>query len=297
MTKRAAVIGTFDGMHLGHIAVLHTLKREAEIRSMEPLAITFDRHPLMLIAPQRAPKAITTLQKKEELIRKEGITPVILPFDENLRATTAADWMKYLKSEYGVELLVVGYDTTFGCDGLSFSISDYRRIGEEIGMEVEEAPFVAGISSSDIRKAIAKGEISKATEMLGRHFSLPGTVVEGNKLGRTIGFPTANLMPAPGIVIPANGVYAAKATLPDGKKYDAMINIGVRPTIRRGNAQTIEANIIGWNGDLYGRNIRLSFYKRLRDEEQFKSIDALRKQLEIDRGNTVKALNEHPATL
>lgn len=292
MTPKGAVIGTFDGMHLGHAAVLSTLFKESESRGLEPIAITFDRHPLSLIAPERAPKAITTLAKKEELIRKSGVTPIVLPFDEKLRSTTAADWMKFLKESHEVDLLVVGYDTTFGCDGLAYSISDYRRLGEEIGIEVIEAPFVAGISSSAIRKAISEGNVEKAAVMLGRHFSLPGIVVDGNRLGRTIGFPTANLMPSPGLVIPANGVYAAKAVLPDGKKMDAMVNIGVRPTIMRGDNKTVEAHLIGWEGDLYGKNIRLTFHRRLRDEVRFNSIDALRKQLDTDRDNTIKSLQE-----
>lgn len=292
MTRKGAVIGTFDGVHLGHAIVLSTLTKESEIRNLEPIAVTFDRHPLALIAPQRAPKAIITLEKKEELIRKSGVLPIVIPFDEKLRSTTAADWMKFLKDEHGVEMLVVGYDTTFGCDGLSYSNSDYRRLGEKIGMEVIEAPFVAGISSSAIRKAIGEGNVEDAAKMLGRHFSLPGIVVDGNKLGRTIGFPTANLMPSPGIVVPSNGVYAAKAILPDGKKVDAMVNIGVRPTIMRGDNQTVEAHLINWKGDLYGKNIRLTFYKRLRDEVKFNSIEALRKQLEADRQEAINSLQE-----
>ena len=290
MRKKAAVIGSFDGVHLGHAAVLSTLRNEAEARNLEPIAISFDRHPLSLIDPSRAPEAITSLQKKEELIRKAGVSPVILPFDENLRATTAADWIRFLKDSFDVELLVVGYDTTFGSDGLSYSISGYRNLGKENGIEVIEAPFVAGISSSAIRKAVAEGMVEHAAEMLGRHFQLNGIVVGGNRLGRTIGFPTANLLPAPGIVIPANGVYAARAILPDGKHIGAMVNIGTRPTIMRGDDRTVEAHLIGWEGDLYGKNLTLAFVSRLRDEIRFNSIDALRRQLEEDRLNTGQTL-------
>lgn len=290
MRKKAAVIGSFDGVHLGHAAVLSTLRNEAEARNLEPIAISFDRHPLSLIDPSRAPEAITSLQKKEELIRKAGVTPVILPFDENLRATTAADWIRFLKDSFDVELLVVGYDTTFGSDGLSYSISGYRNLGKENGIEVIEAPFVAGISSSAIRKAVAEGMVEHAAEMLGRNFQLNGIVVGGNRLGRTIGFPTANLLPAPGIVIPANGVYAARAILTDGKHIGAMVNIGTRPTIMRGDDRTVEAHLIGWEGDLYGKPLTLAFVSRLRDEIRFNSIDALRRQLEEDRLNTGQTL-------
>ncbi|MDE6443963.1 MAG: riboflavin biosynthesis protein RibF [Muribaculaceae bacterium] len=290
MNGTAAAVGTFDGIHLGHAEVLRVVREEAEKRGLEPIAVTFDRHPLTLIAPERAPAAITTTERKEKLIRKNGIRPLVLPFNEDMRSTTAYEWMRLLHDNYGVRLLVVGYDNTFGSDGVNLSIADYREMGREIGIEVMEAPYVAGVSSSAVRKAVAAGDIAEAREMLGRPFSISGIVVEGNRLGRTIGFPTANLQPTPGIVVPGKGVYAAKAILPDGSVADAMVNIGVRPTIRRGNAPTIEAHIIGWKGDLYGQRIRLEFYARLRDEQQFNSIDALRKQLKTDLAETLKAL-------
>lgn len=291
MKDTAAVIGTFDGVHAGHQAVLRTLREEADKRGLDPVAITFDRHPLALISPQRAPLAISSLKKREELIIKAGVRPLVFPFDEKLRATTAHDWMIFLRDNYNVRLLIVGYDTTFGSDGLSYSISGYKLLGEETGIEVKEAPLVAGISSSAIRKAIAEGRVENAREMLGRSFALSGIVVEGNKLGRTIGFPTANILTLPGIIVPGNGVYAAKITLPDGRIMPAMANIGVRPTIRRGNERTVEAHVIGWHGDLYGKQIRISFISRLRDETRFNSIDALRHQLEVDLRDTENALS------
>ena len=290
MKERAAAIGTFDGVHLGHAEVLATLRNTAEKRGAEPVAFTFDRHPLALIAPERAPKAITTIPKKESLLNQAGVRPVVIPFDEKLRETTAGEWMSLLKHQYGVTLLVVGYDNTFGSDGVNLSIADYRRIGADLGMEIIEAPLVEGVSSSAVRKAIAAGDITAANGMLGRHFLLPGTVVHGNQLGRTIGFPTANILPEPWIVVPGRGVYAAKVLLPNGKKMPAMVNIGVRPTIRRGNEQTVEAHIIGWDGDLYGKEISLIFFERLRDERQFNSIDSLRRQLDADKKAALSAL-------
>lgn len=290
MTPRGAAIGTFDGVHLGHAEVLKTLREASGEKGLTPIAVTFDRHPLELIAPARAPKAITTIAKKEELIAKTGVSPMIVPFDEELRKTTAREWMELLHDEHGVRLLVVGYDNTFGCDGVNMSIADYRHIGEQLEMEVIEAPLVAGVSSSAVRKAVALGDIADANDMLGRHFLLPGNVVKGNQLGRTIGFPTANVIPAPGLVVPGNGVYAAKAVLPDGHHLPAMVNIGTRPTIRRGNDLTVEAHIISWKGDLYGKEISLIFHSRLRDEQQFNSIDSLRRQLEADRQDVIAAL-------
>ena len=290
MTESVAAVGTFDGIHIGHAEVLRTVREEAQKRGLEPIAVTFDRHPLSVIAPERAPLSITSVERKEKLIRRLGVTPIVLPFDENMRAISAANWMRLLRDNYGVKLLVVGYDNTFGSDGVNLSIADYARLGKSLGMEVVEAPYVAGVSSSAVRKAISVGEVAKANEMLGRPFSISGIVVEGNKLGRTIGFPTANLQPRPGVILPAHGVYAAKALLPDGKVVDTMVNIGVRPTIRRGNAPTVEAHLIDWKGDLYGFPIRLEFYARLRDEVQFNSIDALRRQLSKDRAEALRIL-------
>lgn len=277
-----AAIGTFDGLHRGHTAVLDSLKEVSAERGLLPLAITFDRHPLSLIAPERAPLAITTIGRKSELIRKAGVSPVVLPFDEKMRETTAADWMGMLHDRFGVRLLVVGYDNTFGSDGLSLSVADYRKIGEEKGIEVVEAPVVPGISSSAVRKAVTSGDLAEASDMLGRFFSLPGVVVEGNKLGRTIGFPTANVLPDPGILVPGNGVYAATVSVDGGAKIPAVVNVGVRPTVRRGENLTIEAHLIDWHGDIYGMAVSLDFIGRLRDEQMFNSIDALRRQIEKD---------------
>ncbi|MDE6532830.1 MAG: riboflavin biosynthesis protein RibF [Muribaculaceae bacterium] len=292
MSGKVAAIGTFDGVHAGHAVVLSEVMEEARRNGLEPLAITFDRHPLALISPQRAPLAITTIEKKTELIAKTGVTPIVLPFDEKLRSTTARDWMRMIHSQFGVEHIVVGYDNTFGCDGVALSLSDYRRIGEETGITVSEAPMLPGVSSSAIRKAIAAGDIDEANRMLGRRFAIPGIVVEGNKLGRTIGFPTANMMPHPGIVVPGNGVYAAVAYLPGGTRRDAVVNIGVRPTVRRGNNLTIEAHIIDWSGDLYGHQFNLVFHTRMREEIRFNSIDALKRQIEKDTSNAKLFLSD-----
>lgn len=297
MKHKAAAVGTFDGVHRGHDAVLNLLKQRAREEDLEPVAFTFDRHPLSLIAPQRAPLAISSTERKCETLLAKGVTPIVVPFDEKLRATTAREWMRMLHDEYGVRLLVVGYDNTFGSDGVNLSIGDYRAIGKETGIEVEEAPLVEGISSSAIRKAVAAGNIAEADNMLGRPFRLDGIVVEGNKLGRTIGFPTANVMAAPGLIIPGNGVYAAIAVMPDGSRKEAVVNVGVRPTVRRGNNLTVEAHIFDWHGDLYGYEISLAFISRLREERQFNSIDALRRQIEKDASEAKLLLSDATKTL
>lgn len=291
MNKKAAAVGTFDGVHLGHKAVIRTLIKEAEILGVQPIAVTFDRHPLSLIAPTRKPKQILSLQRRIELLENEGVVPKIFRFDQELRKTTAQAWMKSLHDTFGVRLLVVGYDNTFGCDGVTMSVSDYVKIGETIGMRVVEAPIVEGISSSAIRKAIKEGEIKKANEMLGRPFEMTGKVVDGNKLGRELGYPTANLEVPEDMAVPSKGVYATICNLPDGTERPTMVNIGFRPTVMRGEKLTIEAHIIGWEGDLYGKNLTLSFFERLRDEEKFKSITALKDRLDTDLKKTLQILS------
>lgn len=284
--RRGAAVGTFDGVHRGHTAVLEFLRAKSAEKGLQPVAITFDRHPLTEIAPHKAPKSLTTLEKKCELIRRHGVEPLVIPFDNKLRTTTTLEWMKRMHDEMGVDLLVVGFDNTFGSDGVNYSVADYKEIGKRIGIEVVEAPVVDGVSSSAVRKAIAAGRVEDAAEMLGRRYSLGGLVVNGNHLGRTIGFPTANLKPTDGMVIPGNGVFAAIATLPDGSRRTAVVNIGKRPTVRRGDSLAIEAHIIGWNGDIYGMPLRLTFASRLRDEQKFNSIEDLKQQIDKDVAKT-----------
>ena len=288
MKRRGAAIGTFDGVHRGHKSVLKTLTDLCSLKGLEPVAITFDRHPLAHIDPSRMPPSLTLLPKKKELLNRNGVMPVVYQFNEDLRCLTAEQWMLKIRDELGVDLLVIGYDNTFGCDGINLSLNDYRNLGKKLGIEVVEAPELKGISSSAIRKAIRAGHVDKAAEMADRLPSVSGIVVPGNKLGRSLGFPTANLQAEEGIAIPGNGVYAAQAVLPAGERFPAMVNIGTRPTVRRGMDTVIEAHIIGWQGDLYGKKIKLRFIARLRDEIKFDSIEDLKRQLEEDRQNTLK---------
>lgn len=283
MKNRAAAIGTFDGVHRGHGSVLDLLLDISREKDLEPIAITFDRHPLALIAPERTPPIITRLKNKQELLGNKGIQTVVFEFNEEIRCTTAEEWMRKIHDELGVKVLVIGYDTTFGCDGLNLSVADYMKLGEKTGIEIVEAPELKEISSSAIRKAILAGNVEHAAEMLGRPYVMTGKVVHGNSLGHTIGFPTANLEIDHALALPCHGVYSAEAVLPDGTRRKAMVNIGVRPTVRRGDKPVIEAHLIDWQGDLYGKDLKLKFLKRIREEKKFDSIDALKKQLEKDR--------------
>lgn len=295
--EKAVTIGTFDGVHRGHRLVLDTLKREAALRGLQPVAITFDRHPLELVAPERAPGNLITTTRKAELIRLEGVEPLILPFTEQLREMRAYEWLDYIHRKYEVALLVAGYDNTFGSDGIDMSIADYKAMGEAIGIKVISAPEEEGVSSSAVRKAVKRGDIVKAKSLLGRLPEIEGRVMPGYHVGHEIGFPTANLQVSQRLLIPATGVYAATAYIEDTTAgIPAMVNIGLRPTFegtgRESKHLTVEAHLIGVDDDLYGKNIRLEFADRIRDEKKFSSVEDLKIQLGKDREETLLRIKD-----
>lgn len=290
--EKAVTIGTFDGVHRGHRLVLETLKREARKRGLQPVAISFDRHPLELVAPERAPGNLTSTRRKEELLRREGVETLILPFNEKLRGMRAYEWLDHIHRKYGVKLLIAGYDNTFGSDGIDLSIADYKAMGDAIGIEVMAAPEEEGVSSSAVRKAVKSGDINKAISLLGHRPELEGRVAPGFKVGHEIGFPTANLQVSPRAVMPAPGVYAALAFIEDAAEgLPAMVNIGYRPTFKgtpkESRHLTVEAHIIGSDMELYGKNVRLEWVARLRDERKFGSVEELIAQLRRDREETL----------
>lgn len=292
MKPVVAAVGTFDGVHRGHRSVLDALVDYARENDMQPMAITFDRHPLHLIDPSRIPGELTPLWKKKKLLMEHGVIPMVLEFNGALRDTTAKDWMKRLRDEFSVRTLILGYDNTFGSDGIKYSLEDYKRMGEDLGIKVLRADQVKGVSSSAIRKAVEEGDMKKAREMLGRPYSITAKVVKGNSLGHTIGYPTANIDIPEGAALPKPGVYAAIVKiLKDGSKHPAMVNIGNRPTVMRGDYTVIEAHLIDWMGDLYGKDITVRFIRRLRDEEKFDSIEALKAQLADDKKEALEVLN------
>lgn len=280
--KYAATVGTFDGVHIGHLEVLQTLRHFAEELHLQPLAITFDRHPLETVAPDRAPLMLTPSAERDRRLRAAGVEVVELTFGKEMSMLSAEEWMKLMRNRFGVELLVIGYDNTFGHDGRLLPHARYREIGERIGIEVVEAPKIEGISSSAVRKTVAAGDMDKAAAMLGRPFSVVGEVVAGQHLGRTIGWPTANIATPPRQILPAPGVYAAEAVTESGPRIAAMVNIGHRPTVGDNLATTTEAHLIDWHGDLYGKNLEIRFISRLRNEEKFESLEMLSAQLRRD---------------
>ncbi|MCM1291401.1 MAG: bifunctional riboflavin kinase/FAD synthetase [Prevotella sp.] len=286
-----ATVGTFDGVHRGHLLVIERLLTAAKALNARPVVFTFDRHPLATIAPQRAPKRLMMSCDECESLKKHGVDVIVLQFDERLRCMTAAQWLSSLKHKYNVKELVMGYDNTFGSDGIYYSLSDYQKIGEECNVPVIVADRLDGVSSSIIRKALSEGNLDKARDALGRSYSISGKVTHGQALGRTIGFPTANLDVDPSLLLPRPGVYVAEANLDNGQTLPAVVNIGLRPTVSDKNNTTIEAHLINWSGDLYDSKLTLHFIERLRDEERFANLEALKTQIRKDIINAGRIFN------
>lgn len=288
VNRVVATVGTFDGVHRGHQAVLATLDALAASSGCEPLVFTFDRHPLSVVAPARAPKMLMEADERDAMLAKGARRVIRMDFNRSLASLSAAEWMRKIKDEYGVITLVLGYDNTFGRDGISLDIADYKKIGRDLGIDVEEAPKVDGCSSSAIRKALQHGDVEHAAEMLGRPHILSGVVEHGRGVGRTIGVPTANIAVPQDIQLPASGVYAGRLYTGgcDARRGDAghaaVVNVGFRPTFGSNGALSVEAHLPGYDGNLYGRRVRLAITKHIRNERRFESVEALRNQIEAD---------------
>lgn len=304
---RAAVIGMFDGVHRGHRFLLDFLQKEAAKRNLAPEVFTFPRHPLSIVAPERAPKLLTEPEEKLRQLADVGFPSCrvnFVVFDEYTRSLTADRFLAMLSQRYGVELIVRGFNNRFGTER-NLSSRDYQRIAASHGIELIDAPPYCidcdrqsqEISSSLIRSKLLAGEVDSAATLIGRPYSLTGTVVSGKQLGRKIGFPTANIaISHPSKLIPADGVYICEVIThqPDIKNanpasFRAMVNIGSRPTVDDPHpSRTIEAHILGFNNNIYGQQLTLKFRGRLRDEKKFSSLEALELQLEKDCEETQK---------
>lgn len=292
----AATVGTFDGFHRGHRVVVETLLAEARARGMRPLALSFDRHPLLTIAPERAPLDLTTPAERRRLITAAGVDFTEIVFTREEASLTAREFIRGLRSRLDVRLIVIGYDNTFGSDGRRLSADDYIHIGAREGVEVLVAPVLEGISSSAIRQALSEGDVRRAAAMLGRPYSVAGIVEHGQALGRRLGFPTANLSLPPRTCLPADGVYAAVARTPQGE-YPAVVNVGRRPTVAADAPRRVEAHLIGFSGDLYGGEMKLSFVERLRGERKFDSLETLTRAVHEDIRAAGEVLKEHTVLL
>lgn len=284
-----ATIGFFDGVHIGHCHLINMLKKVARERGVESCVITFDRHPRQVVQPEWCPEMLTTLEEKTQLLEATGIDRCeVLHFDREMANQSAHDFMLHtLKEKLGVSILVTGYDNRFG-HNRSEGFEDYVRYGKEIGIEVIKGEELTdgsnNVSSSSIRRMLKEGRIEDATRCLGREYQLTGTVVGGEHIGRTIGFPTANIRPDDSSkLIPANGVYAVDVWSQAGdiNRERAMLNIGTRPTFN-GTATTIEVHIPHFAGNLYGSTLRIAFLRKIREERKFDSPEALVEQLNKD---------------
>ena len=287
-----ATIGFFDGVHIGHCHLINMLKKVARERGVESCVITFDRHPRQVVQPEWCPEMLTTLEEKTQLLEATGIDRCeVLHFDREMANQSAREFMLHtLKEKLGVSILVTGYDNRFG-HNRSEGFEDYVRYGKEIGIEVIKGEELTdgsnNVSSSSIRRMLKEGRIEDATRCLGREYQLTGTVVGGEHIGRTIGFPTANIRPDDSSkLIPANGVYAVDVWSQAGdiNRERAMLNIGTRPTFN-GTATTIEVHIPHFAGNLYGSTLSIAFLRKIREERKFDSPEALVEQLNKDLNN------------
>ena len=290
----AATIGFFDGLHLGHAHLLHQLQAVSADRHLQTLVVTFDRHPRQTLQPSFRPQLLTTLDEKQQLLAQTGIDAlIVLPFTADLASLSAHDFMsQVLLDHLGVNTLLTGYDNRFGARAAQLSdiapFDDYQTYGKTIGLDVLLAePFCLGgdtISSSRVRRLLADGLVADAVHCLGRPYSLTGNVVHGEQIGRTLGFPTANIQPDdPLKMIPKPGVYAVTCHMSPVTLHPlpALMNIGTRPTFD-GQALTLEVHLLDFTGDLYGQHLEVAFVERLRDEQSFPSSEALTQQMRLD---------------
>lgn len=293
-----ATIGFFDGVHRGHQFLISNVMEEAKKSGLSSLVITFDRHPRQVLSQDYQPRMLTTLERKLQLLSLTGIDNVaVLRFTKDMASLTAKEFMrKVLAESLDVKVLVIGYDNRFGHDR-SEGFDDYVAYGRELGIQVVQAkPYTIDnlkVSSSIIRSFIDCGEMEMATDFLSRPFELYGNVVKGFQEGRKLGFPTANLkLENDDAIIPKEGVYAVRVSI-DGSKHlwPAMMDIGTRPTFG-GSSLTLEVNIIGFNGNIYGKHLRVWFISRVRDNHKFDNVESLAKQLRKDQEYIIKKLNK-----
>lgn len=296
--SQVATIGFFDGVHRGHCSLLSQVVRQAAQRNRQSTVVTFDIHPRQLVNPDFQPLLLTTLDEKLQLLSLQGIDRVaVLHFDEQMASLSARDFMSVVLSrQLNVDTLVLGYDSRFG-HGRTAGFADYEAYGRSMGIDVLRAtPLLSDdgtpVSSSLVRNLLLSGNIAQANDALGRRYSLTGNVVEGFHEGRRLGFPTANLALADRQrLVPGRGVYAVWAELTGySEPMPAMMNIGTRPTYN-GCSQTLEVHIIGYEGDLYGQDVTVTFAERIRSEQPFDSPSALASQLQLDRKACIRILN------
>jgi riboflavin kinase / FMN adenylyltransferase len=284
--KVCVALGVFDGVHLGHQQVIRHTLSDAERHEALSAVITFDKHPNAIVAPARLPPLIYSLPQKLRAIATLGVDATwVIGFNEDFSRQTGEEFVRAMVRDFrNLHSVCVGSEFTFGHKRTG-DVTLLRNLGSELRFRVHGLSEVSldakVVSSTRIREAICSGRLDSASQMMGRGYALAGQVVKGERMGRMLGFPTANIDVA-GLVLPPRGVYAAHAHIEAGQ-FRAVVNIGVRPTMTRASdSVTVEAHLLGFGGDLYGQEVELTFVEKLRDEQKFPSVEQLRAQIARD---------------
>ena len=280
--------GFFDGVHVGHRLVIEQLVNAAAACGDESMVVTFWPHPRNVLQKEaRSLRLLTSLQEKKDMLLALGVDKVeVMPFTKDFSLMTTREYLRELMERFGAKAILIGYDNRMGCD--ADGADQVAAVANDLGLEVIRTQMVPSqqgyaVSSTKIRERLEAGDVKAASAMLGYDYTLHGVVVAGNRLGRTIGFPTANMqMYEPLKLVPGNGVYFVKVeTL--GRQLWGMCNVGCRPTVSSSNHRTIETHIFDFDEDIYGLDIKVTFVEKIRDEVKFDSLEALRNQLTIDK--------------
>ena len=282
--------GFFDGVHTGHRLVIRQLVEAAAVRGDESMVVTFWPHPRNVLQKEaRSLRLLTTLAEKKRMLMDLGVDKVeVLRFTKDFSMMTTEEYLRMLINDYGASAILVGYDNRMGCDAKD--ADQVGRTAERLGLEVIRTDMVPSskgyaVSSTKIRQCLEEGDVEDASAMLGYEYSLQGVVVAGNRLGRTLGFPTANMqLYEPLKLVPGNGVYFVRVNTV-GRSLYGMCNIGLRPTVSAGNSRTIETNIFDFDEDIYGLDLEITFIRKIRDEIRFASLEDLKAQLARDKCN------------
>ena len=299
LDNAVATIGTFDGVHFGHQKIINRLCELANSTGGESVILTFFPHPRMIIDPENQDlKMINTIEEKAAILASLGVDHLIItPFTRDFSNLSPADYIQnILVQAIGIKQLIVGYDHRFGKDrqgGTKDLLAYSRTLGYQIEEIGEQDVNDVAVSSTKIRESLLSGDVALAAKYLGYHFSLNGPVVKGDKIGRTIGYPTANIfIEQPYKLIPSDGIYAVTVDT-EGEIYKGMAYIGQRPTIN-GMTRNIEVNIFDFNREIYGQNIKMNFLHFLRHDVKFEGLEALKLQLDKDKQHTLDYFKEHP---
>ena len=278
----ALAIGNFDGVHLGHQAILRKLAEVAQAEGLLCSVLTFEPHPRELFAPENAPVRLTAMREKLELFAEHGVKRAyVCPFDARFAAMSANDFAEQiLRNSLDARVILVGEDFRFGA-GRAGTVQDLRQMGLRVASLLEVQVAGARVSSTAVRQALAAGDLAHAQALLGRVYSISGHVVHGDKVGRQLGYPTANVEmhhDKP----PLTGIYAVKLQGLEEGDLPGVASLGFRPTMKKDGAPTLEVHLFDFNREIYGQHVRVKFLKKIRDEEKFSDLEALKQQIAAD---------------